>query len=108
MLSIELNTIEREQYIVLQGQLKGIEALELRQKVANVIENRVDSVCLDIQALQRIDLTGFNAIVILKKEVEQRNKIFKLLSSTDGPIDEYLHLSKLNLNQTIAATNTRG
>jgi len=108
MLSIEINSIERTQHIMLQGELKGIEALEFRQKIVNVIEKGVESICLDIQDVQKIDLTGFNAVVMFKREVERRKMSFSLVCSADSPIEEYLHLSKLNLNQTIAATNSRG
>lgn len=105
MLSLEINTKEREQHIILSGQLEGIEALEFRQKIISVIESNIDRFCLDVQNMDAIDLTGFNAVVMLKREIESRNKRFHLLAPTNNSIHEYIHLSKLNLNQTEVTRN---
>lgn len=103
MLGQEIDIVRDEQKLKLQGDLAGLEALEFRRKITSVIQQEIHSFCIDIRQVKKMDLTGFNAVVILKKEVEKRGISFNILSKKDGPLEEYLHLSKLNLNQKITA-----
>jgi len=104
MLSIEINTENKIQKILLSGKLVGLAALEFRQKIGSVLEEQPKRIVLDLRNIKELDLTGFNAVVMLKSITEKRRKSFSMLISADSPIVEYLHLSKLNLNQSIASS----
>ncbi len=103
MLSIEINTVDRVQQIILAGEFTGLEALEFRQKIGSIIEDQSERIVLDMRNIEELDLTGFNALVMLKSLTEKRRKSFSMLIINDSPLEAYLHLSKLNLNQSIAS-----
>jgi hypothetical protein len=45
-----------------------------------------------------IDLTGFNSIVMMKKEALKRKMSLVIVAQTNHPIHEYIHLSKLSFH----------
>ena len=103
MLSIEINTKEKVQQIKLSGELTGLAALEFRKKIVSVLEEKTSSIVLDMKNINELDLTGFNAVVMLKSTAEARNKTFSMVISAHSPITEYIHMSKLNLNQNVSS-----
>jgi anti-anti-sigma regulatory factor len=103
MLSIEINTTDKIQQIILSGKLNGMDALQFRRRIESIIEDQSERVVLDVKSIEEIDLTGFNAVVILKCIAEKRGKTFTLNMPPDNPLTGYIHLSKLNLNQNEAS-----
>lgn len=95
MLSIKNNTTSIKQIITLSGVLNGMDALDFRDKTSTIIEIKEGQLSLDISNIHKIDLTGFNAVVMLKKEAAKRKISFCLVATTDNPIHEFIHLSKL-------------
>jgi len=98
MLSIEIKIAGEQQEILLDGDLKGIEALDLRKKISSIIKESATSVIINLSQVVEMDLTGFNAIVIFKKELYQRNKKLYLVAPKDNIVHGYIHLSKLEFN----------
>ncbi len=98
MLTVEIDTNEYNQHMALIGDLVGIEALEFRQAISTYVDKNADQVLVDLEQMKSIDLTGFNALVMLKKEAEDHDCKFCIQANNNPTFQEYLHLSKLDLN----------
>ena len=98
MLNIENNKSSTQQIITLEGTLSGMEALQFRDKTTTLIEIEEGQLFLDLAKVNAIDLTGFNSVVMLKKEALIRNLRLLIIANTNHPIHEYIHLSKLSFN----------
>ena len=97
MLTVRNNTTSKQQILELKGVLSGIDAMQFRNNAAPIIAIESGQLVLDVTNVIEIDLTGFNAVVMLKKEATNRGLNFSLIASKENPIQEYIHLSKLNL-----------
>lgn len=95
---MEINTTTEQQSIKLSGALKGMDALDFRAKISSIIEMHTKKVVLDLTQTEQLDLTGFNAIVILKKEVTKSGKDFIMIADKNNAVNEFIHLSKLEIN----------
>ncbi len=98
MLTIENNLSTNQQTIKLSGALSGIDALQFRDKIKTIIEIKDGQLHLDVSQVSRIDLTGFNSVVMLKKEALKRRMTLLVISDTGNPLHKYIHLSKLSFN----------
>ncbi len=98
MLNIENNISSTQQIISLEGALCGIEALQFRDEVTSIIVIREGQLSLDLTNVDHIDLTGFNSIVMLKKEAIKRDINLLLVANRAHPIHQYIHLSKLSFH----------
>lgn len=98
MLTLENNQNPAQQIIKLNGVLCGIDALHFREKVSSIITVKEGTLLLDLSQLSKMDLTGFNAIVMLKKAAHKRNLSFLIIAGKDNPVHEFIHLSKLSFH----------
>lgn len=98
MLTIENNQNIAQQILKLKGGLCGIDALHFREKVSSNISIKEGTLLLDLSQLDKMDLTGFNAIVMLKKAAIKHNLSFLIIAGEDNPMHEFIHLSKLSFN----------
>lgn len=98
MLKIENNTSSSQQTLKLNGALCGIDALQFRDKTTRLIEIEEGQLVLDVSEVSKMDLTGFNAMVMLKKEAFRGGLGLLLIAEQNNPIHEYIHLSKLSFN----------
>lgn len=105
MLTIENNTFSEQQIIKLRGELSGINALQFRDKASTIVKIKQGELHLDISQISKMDLTGFNSVIMLKKETGRKNISFLLIADTDNPIHEFIHLSKLPFHCVSSSSN---
>ena len=98
MLSLEILNQQELQTYKLEGNLEGMEALDLRNNLTKSIEQKARQVTVDLTKVDSMDLTGFNALVMIKKEVIQNGRKFTLLVNNDNPVHDFIQLSKLTFN----------
>jgi len=80
MLTVDHSKSNKNQYVHLTGNLSGIDALSFRDNVHSIIYKDSDQLILDMTGVKEMDLTGFNAIVMLKKELTNAQR--KTMGST--------------------------
>ena len=98
MLTIINNKIGDKQITKLKGRLCGIDALGMREDINLLLKEETNHFHLDLSEVSDMDLTGFNAIVMLKKELDNRGKELLLIASKENSVHEYIHLSKLSFH----------
>ena len=98
MLFINRSNTNKKQHIHLSGNLSGIDALSFRDSLYKIFDEESAQVVLDLSQVNEMDLTGFNAIVMLKKEAINRSKDLFLIVQEGNPVKEFIHLSKLTFN----------
>ncbi len=98
MLTVDHSKSNKNQYVHLTGNLSGIDALSFRDNVHSIIYKDSDQLILDMTGVKEMDLTGFNAIVMLKKELTNAQRKLTLIVLDENPVHEFIHLSKLTFN----------
>lgn len=86
--------------IQLSGDIIGMRALDLKQELKKHATGAKDLI-LDLTAVNEINLTALNSILISKAYASSHNNSVTLVVKEEGRILEHLHLTKMTDQFTI-------
>lgn len=90
----QLNITSAKDQISLEGALRSVDAIKLKSTLLQEIERSNKSYTVDITAVNNVDITGLNSLVMAKKYANRISKELTILANTDNPIFELVHLTK--------------
>ena len=82
--------------ISLEGHLTSMSAINFKRDLLHMLNERETDCYIDISKLDAMDLSGVNAITIAHKQLETDNRKMYLVSNSENPAMEFLHLTKFN------------
>lgn len=82
--------------MALSGSLTAVRAMQFRQDLILMLQERQVNCTIDISDLVALDLAGVNALALAHSTTQSYGKALTIVSNADNPADEFLHLTKLN------------
>lgn len=88
-------TIETQpNFLSLEGALRSTDAIKLKPQLLQRIEASVTNYTIDITALNNIDITGLNSLLMAKKYSKDQGIDLTIIANEENPIHELVHLTK--------------
>ena len=70
----------------ISGEMSIYEAMELKERLLGALENS-RNLEINLSQVSEIDTVGFQVLVLVKREADQANKTFHLLTHSEATLD---------------------
>jgi len=82
--------------VTLEGYLTSMSAIDFKKDLLSIIEERNTDCYIDISSLQRMDITGVNALAMAHKSAIRNGQKIVLICKEEHPTKEIMLLTKFN------------
>lgn len=97
-LQIKFNNLENQEpmSVKLNGHLTSMNAINFKKDLLRIITEKQTDCFINISELDAMDVSGVNALVMAHREVESKQRKMFIVSDSDSPAMEFLHLTKFS------------
>ncbi len=94
-LTVEMRIEGNRTYVQLGGDLCSLDALNIKDSLHSSVGEK-ETLIIDLHEVERIDLTGLNALIMTQVRLRKKASNMLLLAPDDHALHELLHLTKFH------------
>lgn len=82
--------------VKLNGHLTSMNAINFKRDLLQLMKENNSDCVINISELNAMDVSGVNALVMAHREAQATNKNMYIVSDSNNPAMEFLHLTKFS------------